>query len=70
MDKEATMIRTVDGRCWLNAHDDLGRPRSSYLGKIGSEMAVQSWCAEHGIRFYQEHDRVKSGLSGLRTICN
>lgn len=70
MDKEATMIRTLDGRYWLNSVDDEGRRRSSYLGNVGRSVVVEAWCAEHGIRFYQERGRVKSGPSGPRTNGN
>lgn len=70
MDERANMIRTAEGKCWLNTVDADGRRRSSYLGDVGSACAVQAWCAEHGVLFYQSDGRVKSGLSGLRTNSN
>lgn len=50
-DDSAMMVRTVDGRYWLNHVDDLGRARSSYLGNIGRAEVVQAWCQSHGIEF-------------------
>jgi hypothetical protein len=53
MDKEATIIRTTDGCYWLDTTDDAGRRRSSYLGNIGSAVAVEAWCQGRAIEFRQ-----------------
>lgn len=53
MEEKAMMVRTVDGRYWLNHRDDLGRLRSSYLGDIGAAAVVEAWCGSKGIEFRQ-----------------
>lgn len=53
MDEKATIIRTTEGHYWLDTTDDAGRRRSSYLGNIGSAVAVEAWCHGRGIEFLQ-----------------
>lgn len=52
MDEKAWMIRGDEGGCWLQTVDEQGRRWSSYVGKFG-RAAVETWCAEHGVEFYQ-----------------
>jgi hypothetical protein len=44
---EGSLLWTVDG-AWLQAPDDLGRVRSSYLGKLSFE-GCQAFCRKRGI---------------------
>jgi len=58
---EAIMIRTADGRYWLNHTDDDGIRRSSYLGNIGHASAVATWCEAKGIEFRQTGRATSAG---------
>jgi len=51
--EQATMIRTTDGRYWLDHIGKDGRRRSSYLGDVGPSATVEAWCLGHGIEFRQ-----------------
>jgi len=46
---KALIIWTDDG-CWYQ-HTLGGVMRSSWLGHVGSRVAVESWCASKGIGF-------------------
>lgn len=60
MSEPAVMIRTADGRCWLDTLDIEGLHRVSYLGKIGSEFSVRAWCEGKGIEFRQSAGGVRA----------
>jgi hypothetical protein len=70
MDKKAIMIRTVEGKCWLNSVDDLGRARSSYLGNVGCAAAVEAWCAGRGIEFRQQRASGGQGSMARRPVAS